>query len=55
MAKRKLAKRKKMETKAGLEKKLHEYVGYLVELNKLQTTLLVRLSSLAEKMVRRRS
>ena len=50
MAKQKLSKRKKTETKVGVGKKVREHVGYLVELNKLQTTLLLTLSSMVEKV-----
>ena len=53
MAQRK-PEREKTETKENVGKKVREHVGFLVELNKLQATLLVTLSSLAYKIVYRR-
>ena len=53
MPKRKSSKKKKPEPKLTPEEQLHEYVGCLVELNKLQTTLLVTLPSLTEKIIRK--
>ena len=43
-----LKKEKKLETKAGLEKEIYKHVGCLMEVNRLQTTLLASLSSMVE-------